>query len=822
MKRNIITALILGGITGSGALLAAPSGDWKLHPTFDKNVQQVIDTPHKTFFRALAQDVRANINPLSNPYPFLFAYDKEADELEVLTRRNMLSENLVYNMNYNADKGYLILIYDNANIDFIFDNGERHNVPALSSMTFTSGKGVNSISFDNANNRVWIAADFGVLVLDDKKFEVSQSIMFDTPVRGVCRTGEYVVLSTDNGIYAMPASERYPNQQSFTKVIGLDKALDIQPLEGGKALFQSDNALYRATVAEGELKDVTKIGTVGYKNLVPNKNGYFARTNFFVAQITPEGTLDSYIELKGDDVSVMTGSWDFKEFFFAENRKGLSSRTYSGDTWTVTRQPMVPNAPGVFRSTHIAYNPRYGMMVVDHGYSRAIETTASYVSYPSHLSSYKDGAWERYGLPYTKPEWEEAHLCPYGIAVDPDDPKYVYSGSRENGLVRYNLEDPDDLVRFTNEKDKRPTLGTVYNVFPQNNGYSMIYHPCFDAQGNLWVGTPHSSNTAYTGYKYAAVWPAEARRKGDMTKWIEFEINDWKTNWGQVFQALRHPSNSGIFMADQGVYGAPFYVYDCNKTLEDSDDDRVAYMGTLYDQDGGSVAHHYIYKFWEDMNTGMVWVLCDAGVFYFNPRNVFSNSTRVNRVKVSRNDGTNLADYLLDGVPVYDLATDPSGRKYFATGGGLVVTSSDGREILGQYTKENSYLPDDVIYAAEYNPDTNSIFLSTANGFCEFYPSGAVASDGTMDNIKVYPNPVRPDYYGWITVEGIPDGSLVKIVDSAGNLVKELGLSSGGTVQWDATNIDLKRVRSGVYYVMASSGPGEGSMGKVAKILVVN
>lgn len=69
---------------------------------------------------------------------------------------------------------------------------------------------------------------------------------------------------------------------------------------------------------------------------------------------------------------------------------------------------------------------------------------------------------------------------------------------------------------------------------------------------------------------------------------------------------------------------------------------------------------------------------------------------------------------------------------------------------------------------------------------------------------------------------GDSDGSLVKIVDSAGNLVKELGLSSGGTVQWDATNIDLKRVRSGVYYVMASSGPGEGSMGKVAKILVVN
>lgn len=45
-----------------------------------------------------------------------------------------------------------------------------------------------------------------------------------------------------------------------------------------------------------------------------------------------------------------------------------------------------------------------------------------------------------------------------------------------------------------------------------------------------------------------------------------------------------------------------------------------------------------------------------------NIKAAFSGNLVVNRVKVPRNDGTNLADYLLDGVYVYNIAIDGANR----------------------------------------------------------------------------------------------------------------------------------------------------------------
>ena len=65
------------------------------------------------------------------------------------------------------------------------------------------------------------------------------------------------------------------------------------------------------------------------------------------------------------------------------------------------------------------------------------------------------------------------------------------------------------------------------------------------------------------------------------------------------------------------------------------------------------------------------------------------------------------------------------------------------------------------------------------------------------------------------------DGSLVKIMDAAGNLVRDLGRSEGGMVQWDLSNLSGRRVPTGVYYV-ACSASGDNSDNTVTKILVMN
>ena len=84
-----------------------------------------------------------------------------------------------------------------------------------------------------------------------------------------------------------------------------------------------------------------------------------------------------------------------------------------------------------------------------------------------------------------------------------------------------------------------------------------------------------------------------------------------------------------------------------------------------------------------------------------------------------------------------------------------------------------------------------------------------------------FPNPVRPDYTGWITVNGLMDNSLVKIADMQGNVFWQ-GQSEGGMVVWDGCNADGTRVRSGVYLVLASQSADDSTLGTVAKIVVIN
>lgn len=111
--------------------------------------------------------------------------------------------------------------------------------------------------------------------------------------------------------------------------------------------------------------------------------------------------------------------------------------------------------------------------------------------------------------------------------------------------------------------------------------------------------------------------------------------------------------------------------------------------------------------------------------------------------------------------------------------------------------------------------------ISTDRGLCEFFIGGSASRPAQEDEVRAYPNPVTPDYYGWVTIDGLPDNALVKIVDAQGNLVRELGKAEAGSIQWDVYNMHHQRVKTGVYYVLSSSSTG-GSESNVTKILVMN
>jgi hypothetical protein len=85
-------------------------------------------------------------------------------------------------------------------------------------------------------------------------------------------------------------------------------------------------------------------------------------------------------------------------------------------------------------------------------------------------------------------------------------------------------------------------------------------------------------------------------------------------------------------------------------------------------------------------------------------------------------------------------------------------------------------------------------------------------------NIKVYPNPVRPDYRGDVTVTGLPEDADVKVVNTSGRTLYS-GTSAGGTFTWDCRATDGGRVGAGIYYIMISTA--DGKKGIAAKFVVI-
>jgi flagellar hook assembly protein FlgD len=87
-----------------------------------------------------------------------------------------------------------------------------------------------------------------------------------------------------------------------------------------------------------------------------------------------------------------------------------------------------------------------------------------------------------------------------------------------------------------------------------------------------------------------------------------------------------------------------------------------------------------------------------------------------------------------------------------------------------------------------------------------------------VDELKIYPNPVRNDYFGPIAIDGVASNSSVKITDEAGNIVNLL-VSKGGQAIWDGTDFNGDRVATGVYFVLAVDKTGKKSTS--GKILVL-
>ncbi|MBP5614706.1 MAG: T9SS type A sorting domain-containing protein, partial [Bacteroidales bacterium] len=143
--------------------------------------------------------------------------------------------------------------------------------------------------------------------------------------------------------------------------------------------------------------------------------------------------------------------------------------------------------------------------------------------------------------------------------------------------------------------------------------------------------------------------------------------------------------------------------------------------------------------------------------------------------------------------------------------------SEDGETEILHFTKENSPLISNNIRSVAILGETGEVFVGTDKGL-ESFRYTATDPEEDYSQLKVFPNPVREDFDGLISISGLVDDSEVKITDSKGGLVYRTR-SNGGTAVWDGCRFDGSRAASGVYFVHATDS--EGRIKGSGKILLI-
>ncbi len=172
---------------------------------------------------------------------------------------------------------------------------------------------------------------------------------------------------------------------------------------------------------------------------------------------------------------------------------------------------------------------------------------------------------------------------------------------------------------------------------------------------------------------------------------------------------------------------------------------------------------------------------------------------------------------LFEKEKINSIATDGGNRVWFGTNRGLWVFDENTSEQVALFNISNSPIPSNQVLDLTYNEANGEIFIATAKGLVSYRSVSSLGSSSHM-NVKIFPNPVRPEYQGVVGLSGLANNAQVTITDINGNLVAKVQ-ANGGTASWDLRNNRGSRVVTGIYYFFSISDNREDTF--VGKLAVV-
>ena len=763
-----ILAVALSSLMVSAQL---PMGTWQVHFSYNA-VSQIAQSADKVY--ALSEGS-------------LFSVDKHDQTIEFYSKLSGLNGTNISYIDYDAATQTLLVVYDNGIIDLMRSAGVE-NISDLYQKQMNSTKGVNDVFF--LDGKAYLATDFGIVLINLKRNEIQNTFYIGDNASAVKLLSVVIVGTT---IYASSATDIYYADikrdnlvdYSFWKRLELPSSSSVTALEAfnGTLCALSDGKIYAYSGTAWEKKFSQRY----LNNFSVSDNTIFGYTGDKVCRIYPDYSY-SDIPVFAGAKQVLSDS-DADLLWFAANANGLA--TYDFKTQVV--EAFLPNGPASNSSFRMKYDD--GRIISVPG-SRWADRSAK----PAYIMIYENGVW-------TNTSYEDlvnfAGQDIYdfmNVAVDPQDRNHLFATSYGCGVLEYRNMQP--VKHYTPDNSSLTAAAPKYPDF-----YTRTDGAVFDSERNLWV----LSTGAY-GPNINIMTPSGQWLTTDVVSGGQRVVYNTPQ---EILIDSRRPSYKWI-ASGRDIPGLG--LIDDNGTPTDFSDDRSIFRSSLHDQNNNDISIDLVFSCSQD-NNGDIWLGTLSGPLRIPASTDFFTSDACQRIMIPRTDGSGLADYLLDGERINAIVADGAGRKWVGTySSGVFLLSEDATETIEHFTTDNSPLPSNSIQSIAINPLTGEVFMGTSAGLVS-YQSDANQGNEEFGNVYAYPNPVRPDYEGMITIVGLVENTQIRITDIAGNLLYET-VSNGGMATWDATDGFARRVPTGVYLIQGVDS--EGSSHVLTKILILN
>ncbi|MFW6218578.1 MAG: T9SS type A sorting domain-containing protein [Bacteroidota bacterium] len=712
----------------------------------------------------------------------IFYYMKEDASLGKISTIQGLSGIDISALRYHKTKNILFIGYENGNIDLYSKEGIR-NIPDIANAYQITNRRINNISFHD--NTAYLACGFGIVAFNLDKNEITDTYYIgengtQIEVLDVATGNNSIVAATAKGIYMAELDD--PNLVNYRNWF---RDVEIEKATGRFVACEilNDKIIVSREATEGSNDPVYYLENGTWVNLNVQDQG---RT-FFIE--------------KGHDRLLITKIGGVAEYNNQMQRTGIWGNYYSmqslhdindpGIIWAANRQTglvkiqnnqivtdIYPNGP----ATNFVNNLSAGGNLI---YAVPGGINAGFVNswIPAQLFIYNGKTWETITLDNT---WDFLN-----VVVNPFDLSEVFVASWGGG---FNVFKNGSL-----EIQYKETNSCLQNAIPGSH-YLRVFGIAMDNDQNLWITNSDVPDPI-------AVFTADG-------ECYNLPYGNY-TGGSRVGHIITTPENQKWM---QIFNSSDILVFDEKGTYEDLSDDDIRKL-PVYDSEGNTISGEVVSMAY-DLD-GNIWVGTGNGpVVYHNPPGVFEESFfYASKILIPREDKSGLADPLLENERINAIAVDGANRKWLGTqNSGVFLLSEDGLEEIHHFTSANSPLYSNTVKTIAINHESGEVFFGTEKGIISFR-SDATKGATDFSDVYVFPNPVRENHQGPITITGLVSDVNVKITDVSGNLVHE-STALGGQAIWDGKNLDGRRVKTGVYLVFCTNE--DGSQTHVTKLLFIN